>query len=85
VIAALLVASQPAIAQETRAETIREQQAAKQSVVAPPAWNPAEVIIDRLENWGFLTGDPRGFYPWLGSVYPRRRFRGGCWRAKTVR
>jgi hypothetical protein len=70
VIAAALLVSQPATAQTTRAETIREQQAAKQSVSAPPAWNRAEIVIDRLENWGILTGDPRGFYPWLGSVYP---------------
>ena len=76
--AALLITSQPAIAQETRAETIREQQAAKQSVVAPPAWNRAEVIIDRLENWGFLTGDPRGVYPWFGSVYPGGGFAAGA-------
>ncbi len=74
----LLVASQPAIAQETRAETIREQQAAKQSVVAPPALNSAEVIIDRLESWGFFTGAPRGLYPWFGSVYPGGGFAAGA-------
>ena len=66
----LLLGADPAIAQETRAETIREQQADKQSVVAPPSANRAEVIIDRLEDWGFFTGEPRGFYPWLGSVFP---------------
>ena len=46
--------------------------------MAPPAWNRAEVIIDRLENWGFLTGDPRGVYPWLGSVYPGGGFAAGA-------
>ena len=76
--AVLLVASRPAIAQETRAEAIREQQAEKQRVVAPPAWNRAEIIIDRLENWGFLTGDPRGVYPWFGSVYPGGGFAAGA-------
>ena len=76
--AVLLVASQPAIAQETRAESIREQQAAKQSVLAPPAWNRAEVILDRLENWGLVTGNPRGVYPWLGSVYPGGGFAAGA-------
>jgi hypothetical protein len=76
--AVLLVASQPAIAQETRAESIREQQAAKQGVVAPPASNRAEVIIDRLEDWGYFTGQPRGFYPWFGSVYPGGGFAAGA-------
>jgi hypothetical protein len=68
--AVLLIPPESAIAQETRAETIREQQANKQRVVAPPVWNRAEVIIDRLEDWGFFTSQPRGVYPWLGSVFP---------------
>ena len=29
-----------------------------------------EVLIDRLEDWGLFTGQPRGLYPWLGSVFP---------------
>ena len=66
----LLLGANRANAQETRAETIREQQAGKQSVVAPPRRNRAEVIIDRLEDWGFVTGQPRGSYPWFGSVFP---------------
>jgi hypothetical protein len=70
VAAILLLTSVPALAQETRAESIREQQAEKQRVVAPPIWNRAEVVIDRLDDWGFFTGQPRGFYPWLGSVFP---------------
>ena len=68
--ALLLVTSEPAIAQETRADSIREQQSEKQRVVAPPIWNRAEVLIDRLDDWGFFTRQPRGFYPWLGSVFP---------------
>jgi outer membrane protein assembly factor BamA len=68
--ALLLIGSEPALAQETRAETIAERQAEKQSVLAPPRSSRAEVILDRLEEWGFLTGEPRGFYPWLGSVFP---------------
>jgi outer membrane protein assembly factor BamA len=68
--AALLIPSAPAIAQETRADIIREQQANKQLVTAPPVSNRAEAVIDRLEDWGFFMGQPRGFYPWLGSVFP---------------
>ena len=68
--AVMLIASAPAIAQETRAEIIREQQADKQRAAVAPGMNPAEVIIDRLEDWGFFMGAPRGFYPWLGSVFP---------------
>jgi hypothetical protein len=67
---ALLTAAEPAIAQETRAETIREQQASKQQVLAQPIQNRTEIIIDRLDEWGFFTGQPRGVYPWLGSVFP---------------
>jgi len=68
--AVLLIAAAPAIAQETRAEIIREQQANKQRVVVAPGSNRAEVLIDRLEDWGFFMGQPRGVYPWLGSVFP---------------
>ena len=67
----------PAMAQETRAEIIRQEQAEKQRAVAPPEPNRAEIIIDRLEDWGFSTGEPRGFYPWLGSVYPGGGFAAG--------
>ncbi len=67
---ALLVAGRAA-AQDSRAGAIREQQAARQSVVAPPRANRAEVLIDRLDDWGLFTGQPvRGPYPWLGSVFP---------------
>src|SRR5262245_3155926 len=66
VIAALLLGtSEPAVAQQTRAESISAQQADKQRAVAPPSWNGAEVVIDRLEDWGFFTGQPRGVYPWF--------------------
>jgi hypothetical protein len=68
--ALLLIASTPAIAQETRAELIREQQADKGRAAVAPTSNRAEVVIDRLEDWGFFMGQPRGFYPWLGSVFP---------------
>jgi hypothetical protein len=74
----LLTTPEPAIAQETRAEAIREQQDDKQRNVAPPVWNRAEILIDRLDDWGFFTGQPRGFYPWLGSVFPGGGIAGGA-------
>lgn len=70
VVTVLVLGVDPAIAQHTRAATIREQQADKRRVVAPPSSNRAEIIIDRLEGWGFFTGELRGFYPWLGTVFP---------------
>lgn len=76
-ITVLLLGADPAIAQ-TRAETIRQQQADKQRVVAPPSRNRGEVIIDRLEDWGFFAVEPRGFYPWLGSVFPGGGLAGGA-------
>jgi hypothetical protein len=69
-LALLLLGARSAPAQDTRAETIREQQAGKQKVIAPPTRNRAEVLIDRLEDWGIFTGQPQGLYPWVGSVFP---------------
>ena len=42
----------------------------KQKALAPPQPNAAERTIDRLEEWGFISGSPRGVYPWMGSIYP---------------
>jgi hypothetical protein len=64
-------------AQETRAETIRQEQADKQSTVTPPELNRAEKIVQRLADWGWLTGEPRGVYPVLDSVYPGGGFAAG--------
>jgi hypothetical protein len=36
--------------------------------LTPPQRKCGEVLIDRLEDLGFLTGVPHGLYPWLGSV-----------------
>jgi hypothetical protein len=75
----LLPVADGAAAQDSRAETIREQQAARQQVLAPPRPNRAEVLIDRLEDWGVFTGEPvRGLYPWLGSVFPGGGVGGGA-------
>ncbi len=57
-------------AQDTRAEDIRRQQAERQQRVSPPQPTMVERGIDRLEKWGFISGEPRGVYPWLGSIYP---------------
>ncbi len=67
-----------ALAQETRAEAIRREQAEKQQALAPPRPNGVERFIDRLEDWGLIAGEPRGFYPWFGSVYPGGGFAAGA-------
>ena len=66
----IAVGAAPANAQDTRAEEIRQQQAERQQQVYPPQPNFAERTIDRLEKWGFISGPPRGVYPWMGSIYP---------------
>ena len=57
-------------AQDTRAEEIRRQQSERQQRLSPPRPTMVERAIDRLEKWGFISGQPRGVYPWLGSIYP---------------
>ena len=66
-----------AMAQETRTEIIRQEQADKLRTVTPPEPNRAEKIVNRLEDWGLLTGEPRGVYPLLDSVYPGGGFAAG--------
>lgn len=56
-------------AQDTRAEAISQAQAARQQTLEPPEPSGVERFIERLEEWGLLTGTPRGLYPWFGSVY----------------
>jgi hypothetical protein len=68
----------PAVAQETRAENIRQQQIEKGQAVAPEGPNVAVRVIDRLEDWGLFAGAPRGPYPWFGSVYPGGGFAAGA-------
>ena len=67
----------PAMAQETRADVIQQEQAEKQQQIRPPESNGLERVLDRLEDWGFITGAPNGFYPWFGSVYPGGGFAAG--------
>lgn len=66
-------------AQSTRAEVTRQEQAEKLQQLQPPGPDSvAERIVDRLEDWGLLMGAPRGFYPWVGSVYPGGGMAGGA-------
>lgn len=65
-------------AQDTRAEVIAQAQAAKQPQLEPPHPNGAERFLDRLEDWGLIAGQPRGLYPWFGSVYPGGGFAAGA-------
>jgi hypothetical protein len=71
-------------AQETRAETIRQEQADKQTTVTPPTLNRAEKVIHRLEEFGWITGETRGVYPVLDSVYPGGGFAAGLGARKPI-
>ena len=79
-----LVQPGQAMAQETRAETIRQEQADKQTTVTPPTLNRAEKIIYRLTDFGWITGEPSGVYPVFDSVYPGGGFAGGLGARKPV-
>jgi hypothetical protein len=57
----------PAAAQQTRAETIAEAQAAKAVALAPYVPGTAERVASSMKKRLFET--PNGFYPWLDSVY----------------
>jgi hypothetical protein len=76
-IAASTGAARPAMAQNTRADVIRQEQAARLQQLRPPQPNRVELFLDRLEDWGLITGAPRGFYPWFGSVYSGGGFAAG--------
>jgi hypothetical protein len=76
-IAASTGAARPAMAQDTRADVIRQEQAARLQELRPPQPNGAERFLDRLEDWGLISGAPRGFYPWFGSVFSGGGFAAG--------
>jgi Omp85 superfamily domain len=73
-----------ATAQDTRAEAIRQEQADKQSTVTPPTLNRGERIINRLEEFGWITGEARGIYPVVDSVYPGGGFAAGLGGRKPL-
>jgi hypothetical protein len=77
-IASLMSSSPTAEAQDTRAQVIRQAQEDHQQQLTPPKLNGVERAIDRLEDWGLIAGQPRGIYPWFGSVYPGGGFAGGA-------
>ena len=76
-IGSLPILSVNAVAQETRADVIRQEQSERQKALVPESPNAAERIFDKLEDWG-LGDTPRGPYPWLGSVYPGGGFAAGA-------
>jgi hypothetical protein len=56
----------------------------RQQTVARPQSGAVERFADRLEDWGIITGEPRGLYPWFGSVYPGGSFAGGAGYRKPL-
>jgi hypothetical protein len=79
-----LVQPGQAMAQETRAESIRQEQAEKKGTVTPPELNRAEKVVYRLGKWGLTTGEPNGVFPLFDSVYPGGGFAGGVHTEKSV-
>lgn len=83
----------PALAQNSRAEVIREEQAKKAAALAPEQANRAEAFVNRYVAGVFGT-ERRGFYPWLDSVFPgggfsfglgyQRQLQGGIRAGGTV-
>jgi hypothetical protein len=70
-------------AQDTRAELRQQEQEERQSQLVPARSNAFEAFLDRLEDWGLIVGEPRGVYPWLGSVYPGGGFAAGVGARKV--
>ena len=89
-IALLLVPLTVANAQETRIETIHQAQADRQKQLTPPRLNGVERVLDRLEDWGLITGAPRGCLSVvrLGlsgrRLRRRRRSPQAVWRRRRV-
>lgn len=55
--------------QETRTESISQQQQAK--TLAPELPSRVEQVIKKIQDGGwFISPTPRGFYPYFDSVYP---------------
>lgn len=73
----MALAAAPALAQDSRADAIRQQQSDRQQHLSPPQKNTAERALDRLEQWGLISGPPRGVYPWSGSIYSGGGFAAG--------
>jgi hypothetical protein len=77
ILAAMAAGTTSALAQDTRADEIRRQQSDRLQQLAPPRASMFERALDRLDRWGFISGPPRGFYPWTGAIYPGSGFAAG--------
>jgi len=66
----------PAAAQDTRAEAIQAQQAAKATTLAPEEAGRAELWVIRVMNSPLLAGGD-GVFPVFGSVFPGSGLAGG--------
>ncbi|HSE43009.1 MAG TPA: hypothetical protein VLH08_19775 [Acidobacteriota bacterium] len=62
--------SEVASAQSTREEEIKQQQAEKAKALKVYTPNKAERLLIRIQNLSFFGGQPRGFYPMVGSAFP---------------
>ena len=71
VVAFLIFCRLPVCAQETRTEVIARQQEEKSGKLHPYEPNKVEQLLFRIEKGGwFFSPNPRGLYPYFGSVYP---------------
>jgi outer membrane protein assembly factor BamA len=77
ILASIVGAAGSAFAQETRTDAMRRQQSERQQHTSPPEATTFERVLDRLDRWGFISGPPRGVYPWAGSIYPGAGFTAG--------
>lgn len=68
-LAVLVLATPPVLAQSSRADHIAQLQAEKAARLQPYQPPIGERVIAGLENF-FQGIEPRGPYPWIGSVYP---------------
>jgi hypothetical protein len=59
----------PAAAQQTRAGTLAEAQAAKAQQLRPYKPGRIERLLGRFDTRGDEIAKPVGFYPWFGSIY----------------
>ncbi len=75
---AILFLAIPSMAQQSRAEVLALQKAAKAKELHPYVPNKAERIVSRIEGYGFFGAQPSGFLPILGSAYRTGSFAGGA-------
>jgi hypothetical protein len=76
---ACIATASPSGAQESRAEAIAREQEAKERTAHPYTPTRGEAIAEQFEKgqW-ILSPNPRGFYPYFGSVYPGTGFTVGA-------